>query len=154
MTRTTSHPDQHDAFERRRFPSRAKAGAQRHATFPSRLALAMSRAIDQSDLPRDVIAEGMSRALGERVSVDTLNAYTSAAKTSHNISLIRFKAFVRATGASWLWDFVVSDEGMLAIDGADARFAEIGLAVHERDLNTARIRRLRNRMMPPKRRAR
>lgn len=153
MSRLPS-PDQFDAFEARRFPARCRADRLRRSTFPARLTLAMSRAIEQSGDDRQAIAEKMSRELGERVTRTTLDAYTSAAKTGHNISLIRFRAFVAATGARWLWDFVVHDDGMLAIDGADARFAEIGLALQERDLASARIRKLRDRAVPPKRRAR
>ncbi|MEL6503459.1 MAG: hypothetical protein AAFQ10_03290 [Pseudomonadota bacterium] len=151
---TVLHPDQMDALHQPCFPTRVVAGADRRATFPSRLALAMSRAIDQSDFDRTELAERMSRELGERVSKVTLDAYTSAAKTGHNISLVRFRAFVMATGARWLWDFVLHDDGMLALEGADARFAEMGLAVQRRDENTSRIRALRQTARPPKRRVR
>jgi hypothetical protein len=59
------------------------------------------------------------------VSKAALDAYTAESKTAHDISMPRFKAFVRATNANWLWDIVVSDDGLLLLEGDEARLAEI-----------------------------
>jgi len=68
----------------------------------------------------------MAHYLGlEAVSKASLDSYTAESKTGHDISLVRFKAFVRSTGASWLWDVVVSDDGLTLLEGDEARLAEI-----------------------------
>ena len=53
-----------------------------------------------------------------------LDAYTAEAK-EHDISLVRFKLFVRATGVSGLWDTALSDDGLIVLQGDEARLAEI-----------------------------
>ena len=58
------------------------------------------------------------------MSKTMLDAYTSEAKT-HDISLVRFKAVIRATGAIELWDQAVSDEGLIILQGDEPRLAEI-----------------------------
>ncbi|MFB9913610.1 hypothetical protein [Rhizobium paknamense] len=94
--------------------------------FRARLKRAMTRAIRECPYDRPTIAARMAHYLGlPNVSKSALDAYTAESKTSHDISLVRFKAFVRATGAVWLWDVVVSDDGLLLLQGDEARLAEI-----------------------------
>jgi hypothetical protein len=56
-----------------------------------------------------------------------LNAYTSAARETHTISLVRWKAFVRATGATWLWAEILRDEGLTILEGAEAHYARASI---------------------------
>ena len=86
----------------------------------------------------------MAQHLGlDGFSKATLDAYTAESKTSHDISLVRFAAFVRATGAPWLWDVIVAQEGLTILEGEEARLAEIGRLQQEQRRLQAELRRLR-----------
>ncbi|MCB8835726.1 hypothetical protein LJD42_29715, partial [Escherichia coli] len=64
----------------------------------------------------------MAQYLGlPNLSKATLDAYTAESKDTHDISLVRFKAFVRATDANWLWDTIVSEDGLTMLEGDEAR---------------------------------
>lgn len=61
-----------------------------------------------------------------------------------DISLPRFKAFVRATGASFgLWDEVVSEDGLLLLQGDEARLAEIARLQQEQREIAAQLKAMR-----------
>lgn len=131
MGRTRRSPDQQDLFEvHELFPVRAPATLPRALDFNRRLANAMAEAIRQCGKCRESIAEAMTRILGYEdgaVTVSMLNAYTSAARETHTISLVRFIAFVRATGCTWLWDEVLRDEGLTILQGPEALHAQASL---------------------------
>ncbi|MDQ0454679.1 hypothetical protein QO005_001006 [Rhizobium paknamense] len=115
-----------DLFIEQAFPVRMAAERIDIDRFRARLKRAMTRAIRECPYDRPTIAARMAHYLGlPNVSKSALDAYTAESKTSHDISLVRFKAFVRATGAVWLWDVVVSDDGLLLLQGDEARLAEI-----------------------------
>jgi hypothetical protein len=61
------------------------------------------------------------------VTLSMLNAYTSAARETHTISLVRFVAFVRVTGCTWLWDVVLHPEGLVVLQGEEALHAQASL---------------------------
>lgn len=129
--RDRRHPDQADLFELAElYPVKAPVPLPRALDFNRMLANAMSEAIRQSGKTREAIAAEMTQILGYEdasITVAQLNAYTSAARETHTISLVRFLAFVRATGASWLWDEVLHDEGLTVLQGAEALHAQAGL---------------------------
>lgn len=130
------HPDQFDLFQEALFPVRAPSSSMDPDRFRSKIKRAMAQAIRECPHDRPVIAARMAQYLGlPSLSRASLDAYTAENKTSHDISLVRFKAFVRATGATWLWDLVVSEEGLLILEGDEARLAEIArLQQEQRDL--------------------
>jgi hypothetical protein len=72
----------------------------------------------------------------------TLDAYTAESKP-HDPTLPRFKAFVKATGAMWLWDEVVRDDGLTILSGDEARLAEIALLQQEQRELAAKLKSLR-----------
>jgi len=130
------HPDQYDLFQDAVFPVRAATPRIDPDRFRSKIKRAMAQAIRECPHDRPVIAARMAQYLGlPAISRSTLDAYTAESKASHDISLVRFKAFVRATGATWLWDLVVCEEGLLILEGDEARLAEIArLQQEQRDL--------------------
>lgn len=132
MAKAPRHPDQADLFDvREAYPVLAPTELTRAIDFNRQLALAMSLAIRQSGKTRDLIADEMTDMLGyedgNAVTVPMINAYTSAARETHTISLVRFKAFVRATGATWLWAEILKDDGLTILEGPEAHFARASI---------------------------
>lgn len=111
--------------------------------FRSKLKREMARAIRECQYDRPTIAARMAQYLRlESISKAALDAYTAESKATHDISLVRFKAFVRATGAVWLWDVIVSDDGLLLLEGDEARLAEIARVQQERKALSAELKLL------------
>ena len=125
MRRSLPSPDQTEFPIRAVFPARIAPNAVDPAKFAYDLSLAMKRACEQSGLDRHEIALRMAKALNQpSFSKGTLDAYISTAKDTHNISLVRFIAFVNATEQRWLMDFICARTGCTALIGAEAHLAE------------------------------
>lgn len=119
-------PNQKDLFQKPLFESREAVHAIDPDRFRYRIKTAMSQVLRDGGFDRHEIAHSIGRSLGSsNFSKGMLDNYTSPSKTDHDISLIRFKAFVRETGAFNLWDLAVSDDGLLILEGDEARLAEI-----------------------------
>ena len=128
MPRKRPDPTQGDLFYEPVYPSRTAADALAMSGFRSRLKRAMSRALKECPYDRFEVATRMAQALEQdSFSKAMLDAYTAESKEGHDISLHRFKAFVRATEQTWLWDFVVADDGLTILVGDEARLAEAAL---------------------------
>lgn len=116
----------------RLFPVRAPAELARALDFNRRVAAAMSEAIRESGRSRAHVAAEMTELLGYadggEVTVSQLNAYTATSRETHTISLVRWKAFVRATGCVWLWEIVLDGEGLTLLQGEEALHAQASLA--------------------------
>lgn len=144
MARRPTDPGQGDLFSAPVYPSRTPAPDIDVTDFRSKLKRAMSRALKECPHSRHEVAMRMAEALGQDgFSKATLDAYTAESKETHDISLYRFKAFVRATGQIWLWDLIVADEGLTMLVGDEARFAEIALIQQQREELDARLRSLK-----------
>nr|WP_298095842.1 hypothetical protein [uncultured Shinella sp.] len=138
---TKRDPSQLDFFSKQLFPVRAAADRIDIDRFRARLKRDMARAIRECPFDRPTIAARMADYLAVAgVSKATLDAYTAESAAAHDISLVRFKAFVRATGAIWLWDTIVSDDGLLLLEGDEARLAEIARIQQERRALTAELK--------------
>lgn len=136
-------PAQFDFFEERVFPNRIRVDAIDVTKFRSKLKRAMAQAIRECQYDRPTIAARMAQYLGQAsVSKAMLDAYTAESKESHDISITRFKAFVHATGAVWLWDTIVSEDGLLLLEGNEAQLAEIGRIQQEQRLLAAKLKTL------------
>lgn len=136
-------PAQLDFFAEPVFPVRIAADRIDIARYRSVIKRAMSRAIRECAFDRPTIAARMAQYLGlPNVSRSALDAYTAESNTTHDISLIRFTAFVYATGASWLWDEVASVQGVTMLVGDEARLAEIARLHQERREITDQLRTL------------
>jgi hypothetical protein len=138
------HPDQLGLFEGPVYETRAETGPLELNRFRSEIKRAMSKAIRESGFDRQTIAARMAQYLGlERLSKTTLDAYTAESKDSHDISLLRFAAFVHATNAPWLYDIIASKAGLTVLEGSEARLAEIARLDQERRQINAELKRLR-----------
>ncbi len=137
------HPNQTDLFETPLFESRQPIQTLDMDRFRLRMKTAMAAAIRDSGIRRDEIARSMSDSLRATVSKTMLDAYTSPAK-QHDISLVRFKALTRSLPAPGLWDIAVSDEGLIVIEGDEARLAEIARLQQEQRVLSAKIRAMRS----------
>ncbi|WP_455466743.1 hypothetical protein [Bartonella sp. B39] len=114
-----------DFFQQPVFPCREPVAQIDLERFRSRIKRAMARALRECPFERSVIAERMAHYLGIGcLSKASLDAYVAESKQV-DISLPRFKAFVWVTEAFWLWDEVVSEDGLLLLQGDEARLAEI-----------------------------
>lgn len=150
VMRNLSHPNQGDLFAHDVFPVRAPSKIEL-GRFRAKLKRAMSEAIRRSGKDRHAIALAMARELGiDGMSKAMLDSYTSEAKETHDISLVRFSAFVRAVDAPWLWDAILATDGFTVLEGEEARLAEIGRLEHERKRLQDELRKLRAVPVEPK----
>ncbi len=148
-------PTQADLFHAPVYPSRMPSQTLACTGFPNRFARAMKRAAEICGLDRHEICARMAQYLEQDdFSKATLDSYISEAKVDHNISVFRFKAFVRATGQTWLWDFVVADEGLTMMEGDEVRLANIALKQQERDRIDTELKLLKATPVTVKRRVR
>lgn len=118
MPPRANHPDQMDLLAWQQ-PEVVRAFAPeqvRGATLAARLARAVSVAMQESSLDRAEIAARMSAYLGQKVSLAMLNAYASAAREEHTISLPRFLALMHATGDQRLLELLAEPFGLAVID--------------------------------------
>lgn len=125
------HPGQGDLFHapippaRPVYPSRTPSPDTDITGFRSKLKRAMSRALKECPYDRHEVAKRMAQTLGQdSFSKAMLDQYTAESNELHDVSLYRFKAFVRATGCVWLWDFVVADDGLTMLVGEETQLAE------------------------------
>ncbi|MFN3513424.1 MAG: hypothetical protein ACK41C_10285 [Phenylobacterium sp.] len=117
-----------DLFEGTYFPVRAPSDLPRALDMKRAIAVAMGEALRTCGKGAAVVAAEMSELLGDdEVTKAQLYAYTAESRTSHTISIVRWIAFVRATGCNWLWDFILKDEGLIVLEGEEAHLAEAAL---------------------------
>ena len=87
----------------------------RAATICQRISRSVSETLRDASANRAEIAEGMSRFLGDDVTENMLNAYSSTARESHNISLERAVALVHATGDPRIFGDLLKPLGLAVI---------------------------------------
>lgn len=126
------------------YPVRRPVERVRPVDLSLRVKTAMSQALRESPMNGAEVAAKMSEILGQEISSDTLYALTAASKPDHQISIVRFIAFVRATAAWWLWDLLVEDDGLFVMEGREARLAELGLIEQERRRLEAEAKAIRH----------
>ena len=147
-------PAQFDFFEEPHFPNRIRNEAIDVARFRATLKRAMAQAIRECAFDRPTIAARMAQYLRvPSISKAMLDAYTAESKESHDITIPRFKAFVHATGAVWLWDTIVSEDGLLLLQGDEAQLAEIGRLRQEQREIASKLKALQARPVEIKRKA-
>ncbi len=108
------------------FPIRRPQESVRAIDLSLRIKTAMGRALKECGESAPVIAARMSEMTGREITADALYAYTAPSKPEHDMGIVRFVAFVRATGALWLWDELVHDDGLVVLEGREARLAQLG----------------------------
>jgi len=88
----------------------------RGGTLAARIARAVSVALHDCHMDREDVARRMSIYLGARVSKAMLDAYASAAREDHAISLPRFMALIDATGDRRLLELLAEGFGWAVIE--------------------------------------
>jgi hypothetical protein len=88
----------------------------RAATIGGRICRAISAALTDCARSRGEIAEVMTTYLGQRVTLNMLNAYASQAREEHQIPLVRFVALVHATGDRRLLELLAELFGWTVIE--------------------------------------
>ncbi len=111
--------------------------------FEVRLAQAIGLALKETRHTRERVAALMSEILGEDVSRTMLDAYASPARDQHRISVTRFKALARATGAMWLFEVLLEGEGLTLLKGEQAVLAQVGALEQEIREKKARLSELK-----------
>lgn len=135
--------DQIELFSTAVFEARA-AKSINADQFSSFVARKMAQAAKESGLTRSEIGGRMAAYLGiSKVTKAALDAYIAESKTDHNISLVRFAAFVHATGANWLWDEVVKPAGLTVLEGDEVRLAEIARLEQEQKQLKKQLQKLK-----------
>lgn len=109
------------------FPVRRPVDALRPVDLSLRIKTAMGRALKECPDSAVMVAARMSEMTGREISADAIYAYTAPSKPDHDMGVARFVAFVRATGALWLWDELVRDDGLMVLQEREALFAQAGL---------------------------
>lgn len=125
------------------FPTVQRRDLPRAIDFNVMLSQLISRAMRETLITRDEISGLMSEMLGEAITENMLNAYASPGRPDHNISLVRFLAFTRATQQPWLWAEVLRDEGITILIGDESRLAQLGFAEAKKRELEAQIKRLK-----------
>jgi hypothetical protein len=132
------------------FPVRAAPAPLSPAPFDLglRVKTAMGRALAECGRGAHQVAADMNLVLGLEpgdegyLTVDALYAMTAPSKRTHQVSVVRLVAFTRATGATWIWDDLLAPEGLMVMEGREARLAELGRLRQEKDRLAAREREI------------
>lgn len=143
--RKPSEPTQGDLFARADalFPVRERRDAIAPLDTSLKIKTALGVALKKHPESAAVIAAKMSEILGRPISTDALYSYTGQSKSDHDIGIVRLKAFIRVTGAAWLWDLIVEDEGLVVLAGREAHLAQLGQLEQEKERLNEEIRSLR-----------
>ncbi|MPZ57583.1 MAG: hypothetical protein GEU91_14005 [Rhizobiales bacterium] len=124
---------QGDLFTADVYPVRVRTARVTPVDLTLRIKSAMGEALKACPDSAAVVAARISELTGREITADALYAYTAPSKPEHEIGIVRFVAFVRATGAAWLYDLLVEDEGLIVMEGREAHLAQLGLMQQQRD---------------------
>jgi hypothetical protein len=110
----------------------------RAAGLAVQISRAVAAALSNQTASRDQVAQSMSNFLGERITVNMLNAYASQARDAHVIPFARFIALVHVTGDRRLLQWLAEPMRWAVIDGKHLPLIELA-AVQEkqRELSAA-----------------
>jgi hypothetical protein len=108
------------------FPVRRPVEESRPVDLSLRIKTAMGQALKACPDSAAIVAARIAEMTGRELTVDALYTFTAASKPEHDIGLTRFVAFVRATGALWLWDVLVEGDGLVVLQGREAKLAQLG----------------------------
>ncbi len=135
---------QGDLFQDARalYPVETPQGVITGSDFRIRMAQAISEALHESGKSRGRVAMEMTEALGEPISEHMLNAYASASREGHDISMTRLRALIQATGEIWLLNVATEGLGVTVLAGADVLFAQRGLIARQIEELKSRERHL------------
>ncbi|WP_020185914.1 hypothetical protein [Methylopila sp. 73B] len=124
------------------FPVRRPETGPRAVDLSVRVKTAMGQALKECPDSATVVAARMTEISGREITADALYTYTAPSK-EHDMGIVRFVAFVRATGATWLWDLLVEDDGLVVLEGREAKLAQLGYVEQEQQRLQALSREIR-----------
>lgn len=136
--RDIATPDMFGAFSPAQPGSLAMSVEIAHTMSEALKAAYLTRQID-----REQVAARMTQLIGSKVSVAMLNAYTSEARETHNVSLERAIAFDHATESYALLELHARKCNARALRGNDVLLAELGRIAEEKRELAERERALR-----------
>jgi hypothetical protein len=105
------------------------------------IAQALERARADQGLDRDAVAARMGYHLGERMSVNMLNAYAAQSHEAHEISLRRAMALDAALGGDCLLGLYAAKRGGRQVIGADDAALLEWARLHHQERELAERRR-------------
>ncbi len=120
----------------------------RGVSIRERLSRAVSAALKDADargVTREEVAQRMTDYLGERVSLNALNACASQAREDHSISATRLMALLHATGDQRLVQLLVEPFGWAVIERKYLALIELAQVQEQAAALEKRSRDLRNR---------
>ncbi|MFT9091546.1 MAG: hypothetical protein ABF479_11180 [Gluconacetobacter sp.] len=110
-------------------------------SFSGRLSRAISISLQECGQSREDVAARMSAILERPVSLPMLNAYSSAMREGHQISVPRFDALVHATADRRLLEFMAEPHGWAVIERRYLPMIELA-AVSEQKKDLAQRERM------------
>jgi hypothetical protein len=115
------------------FPVRRPADTGLAVDLPLRIKTAMGQALKECPDNAGIVAARMSEMVPDQpITTAALYTYTAPSKPEHDMGIMRFVAFVRATRAFWLWDLLVQEDGLVVMEGREAHLATLGLLRQQR----------------------
>jgi hypothetical protein len=124
------------------FPVRRPLETARPVDLSLRIKTAMGRALKECPDSATIVAARIAEMTGREITADGLYAYTAASKPDHDMGILRFVAFVRATQAPWLWDELVRDDGLMVLQEREALFAQAGLLRQEQARISSKLKEI------------
>lgn len=110
----------------------------RAASLTAQISRVVAAALADNKGNREKIAQAMSDFLGERITLNMLNAYASQARDRHGITLPRFIALVHATRDRRLLEWLAEPLRWAVIDGKHLPLIELAaLQERQRELHAA-----------------
>jgi hypothetical protein len=139
--RVRAAPGQGDLFAEswQFYPVRRPVEAFKPVDMSLRIKTALGKALKECPDSAAIVAARISELTGRELTEDALYALTAPSKPDHDISVTRLIAFVRVTKAFWLWDLMVEDDGLVVLEGREAKLAEAGALHQQRAMIDARL---------------
>lgn len=106
----------------------------------------VSEMLKAADVDRYEVAARMSRLSGDDVSKAMLDAWSSPARTDHNIPFYRVALLEEVCASHLLTNWLVAQRGGRVAYGRDALLAELGRLERTRDESARRARELKRAM--------
>jgi len=107
---------------------------------------AVRRALKNSFLSRDQIADEMSRLIGENISKNHIANWTAESKNGWRMPLEYAAAFSVITNDNTVIKAAFAGSGINILDDSEMAFYEIGKAIEEKRESDARLKENRNRL--------
>jgi len=113
--------------------SEIPSGRQESGTLRTkeRVKAALKRGLSECGIPRDVIAEELSRLTGEHVSIHSLNNWVAPGKDDRTLPLEYAAALTVITGDMRIVQAALSCAGILTLSEKEAQFYHLGKLVAE-----------------------